>query len=237
MSFDTKKIDEIIVGRVIPHIYAFSTNTIPNYLKVGDTYRTVESRLKEWEHHFPYLNKEYEKEAVLNDTNYFRDYSVHKFLETKKGKIRLQPSDLPNGIYYSNEFFKDTIQKDIDEAFEDINNDFSTHGNEYDFYDLLSKQQVSTTFERNQDFDLRPNQKEVVENFIKAINRKPKKGHKNLLMYAVMRFGKSFTSLCCAREMGAKIVVVVSGKADVEIEWKQTAESHKFFEDYLFVLY
>ena len=52
MSFDTKKIDEIIVGRVIPHIYAFSTNTIPNYLKVGDTYRTVESRLKEWEHQF-----------------------------------------------------------------------------------------------------------------------------------------------------------------------------------------
>ena len=56
MSFDTKKIDEIIVGRVIPHIYAFSTNTIPNYLKVGDTYRTVESRLKEWEHYFPHLN-------------------------------------------------------------------------------------------------------------------------------------------------------------------------------------
>ena len=235
MSFDTKKIDEIIVGRVIPHIYAFSTNTIPNYLKVGDTYRTVDSRLKEWKHHFPHLNKEFEKEAVLNGTNYFRDYSVHKFLETKKGKKRLQPSDLPNGVYYSNEFFKDTIQKDIDEAIEDINNDFSTHGNEYDFYDLLRKQQVSTTFERNQDYNLRPNQKEVVDNFIKAINRKPKKEPKNLLMYAVMRFGKSFTSLCCAKAMNAKIVVVVSGKADVEIEWKQTAESHKFFEEYLFL--
>lgn len=235
MNLDTKKIDEIIVGRVIPHVYAFSTNTIPNYLKVGDTYRTVESRLKEWEHYFPHLNKEYEKEAVLNGANYFRDYSVHKFLETKKGKKRLQPSDLPNGVYYSNEFFKDTIKKDIDEAFEDINNDFNTHGNEYVFYDLLSKQQISTTFERNQDYGLRPNQKEVVDNFIKAINRKPKKEPKNLLMYAVMRFGKSFTSLCCAKAMDAKVVVVVSGKADVEIEWKQTAESHKFFEDYLFV--
>jgi len=30
-------LDEIIIGRVEPHIYAFSTETIPNYLKVGDT--------------------------------------------------------------------------------------------------------------------------------------------------------------------------------------------------------
>lgn len=38
-------------------------------------------------------------------------------------------------------------------------------------------------------------------------------------MYAVMRFGKSFTSLCCAKEMGesgAKLVLVVSAKADVK---------------------
>ena len=35
-------------------------------------------------------------------------------------------------------------------------------------------------------------------------------------MYAVMRFGKSFTSMCCAVEMGAKFVIVVSAKADVK---------------------
>ena len=38
---DTSVLDNIIYGRVDPHIYAFSTNTIPNYLKVGDTYRPV----------------------------------------------------------------------------------------------------------------------------------------------------------------------------------------------------
>ena len=32
-------LDRIIIGRVEPHIYAFTTNTVPNYLKVGDTYR------------------------------------------------------------------------------------------------------------------------------------------------------------------------------------------------------
>ncbi len=30
-------LDNLIVGRVEPHIYAFTTNTVPNYLKVGDT--------------------------------------------------------------------------------------------------------------------------------------------------------------------------------------------------------
>ena len=34
-------------------------------------------------------------------------------------------------------------------------------------------------------------------------------------MYAVMRFGKSFTSMCCAVANNAKLVVVVSAKADV----------------------
>lgn len=37
-------IDNIIIGRVEPYIYAFTTNTIPNYLKIGDTYRSVPIR-------------------------------------------------------------------------------------------------------------------------------------------------------------------------------------------------
>ena len=49
-------IDKIIVGRVEPHIYAFTTNTIPNYLKIGDTYRPVLISLKEWKKYFPDLN-------------------------------------------------------------------------------------------------------------------------------------------------------------------------------------
>lgn len=38
-------LDELIVGRVDPYIYAFKTNTVPNYLKIGDTYRPVSQRL------------------------------------------------------------------------------------------------------------------------------------------------------------------------------------------------
>lgn len=53
----------LIVGRIEPHIYAFSTNTIPNCLKIGDTYRPVSVRLNEWKKHFPDLKEEYKGKA------------------------------------------------------------------------------------------------------------------------------------------------------------------------------
>ena len=59
--------------------------------------------------------------------------------------------------------------------------------------------------------------------------------YRSPLMYAVMRFGKSFTAMCCAVEMKARLVVVVSAKADVKQEWKKTVESHFRFEDYVFL--
>lgn len=52
---DSSVLDKYIVGRVEPHIYAFTTGTVPNYLKVGDTYRPIEQRLNEWRKHFPDL--------------------------------------------------------------------------------------------------------------------------------------------------------------------------------------
>ena len=56
-----------------------------------------------------------------------------------------------------------------------------------------------------------------------------------MLMFAVMRFGKSFTSLCCAKAIGAKVVVVVSGKADVKGEWKKNVEVPGNFVEYDFI--
>ena len=57
---DLSLLDKIIVGRVEPHIYAFTTNTIPNYIKVGDTYRPVSIRLDEWKKYYPELEKKYD---------------------------------------------------------------------------------------------------------------------------------------------------------------------------------
>lgn len=227
---DKTVLDEIIIGRVEPHIYAFTTNTIPNYLKVGDTYRPVSVRLKEWEEHYPNLEKKFESEAKI-DGVYFRDFSVHQFLEMEKHKSRLQLADLPAGIYYSKEFFKEATVGDVEEAITDIRNDYQSKTQKYQFYSVETLRPEETVFPRIETYPMRPNQEKTVNAFKTAIAN----GRKNLLMYAVMRFGKSFTSMCCAVEMGAKLVVVVSAKADVKAEWKKTVESHVKFDGYEFV--
>jgi hypothetical protein len=51
-NIDIDILNDLIIGRVEPRIYAFTTETIPNYLKVGDTYRPIEKRLNEWRKDF-----------------------------------------------------------------------------------------------------------------------------------------------------------------------------------------
>ncbi len=228
---DKSCLDNIIIGRVEPRIYAFTTNTIPNYLKVGDTYRPVSTRLDEWRVHFPELEKQYEGTARINDDVYFRDYAVHQFLETDKQRARLTPTDIPAGVYYSREFFKDANSEDVQAAITDIEKDFSDNAGKYQFYNAENRLAETFTFARTETFTPRPNQEKTIKAFRQAIDS----GRKNLLMYAVMRFGKSFTSMCCAVDMDAKLVVIVSAKADVKMEWKKTVESHVRFADYVFL--
>ena len=64
-NYDTAGIDNIITGYLPHSIYAFETNTHPNYLKVGDTNRRVEVRLNEWRKIYKDLIKKYEAEAML----------------------------------------------------------------------------------------------------------------------------------------------------------------------------
>ena len=229
----TVDIDKLIIGRIDPHIYAFSTNTVPNYLKVGDTYRPVNVRLDEWRTIFPELehNDNWEWAAKTQNGKYFRDFAVHYYLEQIKHFHRLQPNDIPNLPYYSKEFFQNASPKDIDEAILDIERCAQIIENtRYQFYSE-ERLPIETHFERTEDYPLRPNQEDAVEAFKQA----RKNGRRNLLMYAVMRFGKSFTSLYCAAEMKAKVVLIVSAKADVRTEWQKTVESHKHFAKYDFL--
>ncbi len=225
-------LDNIIIGRVEPQIYAFTTETIPNYLKVGDTYRPIEIRLNEWRKYFPNLEKKYGNVAKVDDETFFRDYAVHFFLENELKRRRLKPNALKGIPYYSNEFFENATKEDLQAAIEDIKNGHINNQSKYQYY-RFDESTIPTdfTYRRDEKYPLRPNQQKTVDNFTKAIN----KGRTNLLMYAVMRFGKSFTSMCCALEMGANLVVVVSAKADVKGEWKRTVESHVKFDGYCFL--
>jgi len=231
-QLDIQILEELIIGRVEPHIYAFTTGTIPNYLKVGDTYRPVETRLNEWRKYFPELEKKFQEVAKIDEETFFRDFAVHKYLENDIQKSRLLPDSLESIPYYSNEFFKDTTPKDVDDAIIDIKESHKNNDTKYQLYKFEDSHiPIVHTYNRTETYEPRPNQKETIERFTNALN----KGRNNLLMYAVMRFGKSFTSMCCAVEMNAKIVLIVSAKADVREEWKKTVESHKKFDGFTFL--
>ncbi|QUB56950.1 Eco57I restriction-modification methylase domain-containing protein [Prevotella melaninogenica] len=229
---DSTLIQEIIIGRVEPHIYAFSTGTIPNYLKVGDTYRPVMMRLEEWRRHFPDLEKRYVEKAKVDETTYFRDYAVHQYLETERGRVRLIREELAPPLYFSREFFRGATEEDVEQAISDIRQAYKDKLQRYTYFSFEDGRiPINYVYKRKENYEPRPNQLETIERFKSALE----KGRSNLLMYAVMRFGKSFTSMCCALEMDAKLVVVVSAKADVKTEWKRTVESHVSFVDYVFL--
>lgn len=229
---DLEILDNLIIWRVEPSIYAFTTETIPNYLKIGDTYRPIEKRLNEWRKHFPNLEKKFEDIAKIDEEIFYRDYAIHQYLENKLYKSRLQKDTIKSIPYYSNEFFKNTSSEDIINAIEDIKESYVQNNSKYQYY-RFDESRIPEVhhYRREEKYDPRPNQKETIKKFKNALD----KGRTNLLMYAVMRFGKSFTSMCCAVEMNAHIVVVVSAKADVKNEWKKTVESHVNFDWYNFL--
>ena len=230
-NIDTTLLDGLIVGRVDPHIYAFSTGTIPNYLKVGDTYRPVKVRLDEWRVHYKDLEPLYEHIAKVDNGNIFRDYSVHYFLEHDKNLKRLKEGTFALK-YFSREFFEGATPDDVDEAIADICRCARENNGKYKLYspDFLP---VVYKFERETTpWILRPNQATAVNKFKEAVENKHRS---NLLMYAVMRFGKSFTAMSCAVEINAQFVVVVSAKADVKIEWQKTVEKPANFKGYSFM--
>lgn len=231
---DSSVLDKYIVGRVEPHIYAFTTGTVPNYLKVGDTYRPIEQRLNEWRKHFPDLEQAYSATSKVDEDVYFRDFAIHSYLERDKQLHRLLPTDIAELPYYSNEFFEHASEKDVIDAVEDIRTDFAENKGKYQFYTFDERPTLRTfTYKRGDTlYNLRPNQAATVSLFKKAV----KKGRTNLLMYAVMRFGKTFTALSCAlTDKHYKSILVVSGKADVKNEWKKTVESIKNFENFCFI--
>lgn len=230
LKIDTTLLDGLIVGRVEPHIYAFSTETVPNYLKVGDTARGVRVRLNEWRKIFPNLVQQYEHSAQIDDETIFRDFAVHTFLEQEKGRTRLLPDTFGHLPYYSKEFFEGATTADLEEAISDIYQSAREKNGKYQFYSP-DRLPLELTYKRTESYPPRANQQQVIDNFRNAIAA----GRTNLLLYAVMRFGKSFTAMCCAKEMDAKIVVIVSAKADVKQEWKKTVESHVYFAGYKFL--
>ena len=225
-------INSTIRGRVEPHIYAFRTLDVPFFTKVGDTYRPVDVRLDEWRSKYEKgIEELFRGSALVNSETYFRDYAVHRYLEDEHFH-QLLPSEVKTGVYYSNEFYKDVEKEHIISAIEEIKGDYGNPNSKYSYYNAIERlPEGRAEFKRDADWEPRKNQEEVIKNFIKAFES----GRTNLLMYAVMRFGKTFTSLCCAKAMNAKLIVVVSGKSAVADEWRENVQRPNIFNGYHFV--
>lgn len=170
---DHSILDKYIVGRVEPQIYAFTTGTVPNYLKVGDTYRPIEQRLNEWRKYFPDLKKAYTAISKVDENVYFRDHSIHYFLEHDKRLHRLLPTDIDGLPYYSKEFFEHASDKDVMDAVKDIQLDYAENKGKYQFYTFDERPTAQTFIYKRGDtpFELRPNQQETVSNFTKAVKK------------------------------------------------------------------
>ena len=251
---------DIVHGRVEPRIYAFLTKDVPRFLKVGDTYRPVSIRIQEWIDKGFHIDKNAcsDWDATLMPGVFFRDYEVHNYLtkvaemerisrETLKSLPRSGESKDGERQPYSNEFFRyatddereatdaKCVSGNVGKAIDDIKKFYGgdpQHKLSYQIYDVreVAKGMVASKVEKKP----RDIQQKTIEKFLWATSDGKCKD-KKLLMYAVMRFGKTYTSLCCAKEMKAKLVVVVSAKKDVCSEWKDEVENTKNFEGYEFI--
>lgn len=228
-------LDGIITGYVPHKIYAFSTPQLLGYLKVGETSRSVNVRLAEWKKLISDLKLEKDWLAMLpkdatEQTEFFQDYALHNYFKKKRG---LHPMDYNFAPGNSKEFYPVTI-KDIEMGIDDIANDYlSEPPREYTYLSIEDNSKVEEHWKRNQDFNLREDQQMIVNNIV-AVSKDDSVPH-NYLLFAVMRFGKTFVALEAAKALDAKLTVIVSAKADVKSEWKKNLESHIDFEGYKFL--
>lgn len=236
-AIQLKDVNELFKVKVEHKIYSFYTNTIPDYIKIGDTYRQVAIRLKEWKRVYKQLKPDQIFDANINDEAFFRDLAVHQYLRQDKHKHIVTPEEVDGITAFCTELFRedDVNSEDIKDAITDIKSNYGKADSKYVYYKLQGKEKTDGRAKWTENYAMRPNQKETVNNFLKAVEA----GRNNLLMYAVMRFGKSFTAMQCAKAYAQthdlKVIVITSAKKDVEIEWKNTINSHNDFKDFVFL--
>ena len=249
------------VGMSEPKIYAFSSKEVNDVLKgdcikVGDTNRTVSRRLSEWREKFPDLVRIKSWDAVLSgcgegiDGKIFRDYTIHKLLTHevndeyhKEGKkishveIEEFPDDFKANNRYSKEFFRDCTKDDVDHAIEILKERCKENRSKflYDLKDNTGKgdDAILPSHDKHGGFVDRDIQAETIKEFEKAL----KAGKKKMLMYAVMRFGKTYVACRCAQQMEKnkfqnRFIVIVTAKPGVRNEWTGTVNPNDEFTGY-----
>lgn len=194
-----------------PTIYAYE---LPNdssrkgQLKIGDTNRTAQERIKEQIGAArSAFNIVLEESAMRKDGSSFRDYEIHKYLRNKGFKNT------------DGEWFTCSV-KDVQAAI------------------IAIKKGELNEENRTLDFKMRPEQEKAVNKVIQYFDSYKKENPNSVphfLWNAKMRFGKTFASYQLAKKQGWKKVLVLTFKPAVQSAWKEDLLSHVDFEGWQFI--
>ncbi len=200
---------------ISPIIYAYSDTRFPKCLKIGETSRPINERMKE---HYPTLipgqswKVEYVESAIDVDGAVFRDHDVHRMLENHGIKA------LKDKNNKKTEWYRCSIE-DVKAAI------------------LAVKSNIVNFEKRTQVFKMRPEQERAVKMTRRYYEQELKcsPGHApKFLWNAKMRFGKTFTAYELAKQMGMKRVLILTFKPAVEASWETDLLSHIDFEGWQF---
>lgn len=194
-----------------PVIYAYELvgiDTHKGLLKIGDTRRTSQLRIKEQLQtaNIPYKIV-FEDSAMRSDGSSFRDHEVHRYLR-RKG------FENPEG-----EWFRCTVN-DIRSAMHAVREN------------ILNEENRSFTF------GMRPEQQNAVEKtkrYFQSYKNENKNKTPHFLWNAKMRFGKTFASYQLAKQMNWKKVLVLTFKPAVQSAWEEDLKTHVDFEGWQFI--
>lgn len=246
-----------------PIIYAFITKYAPNAIKIGYTVQGAEQRVKQWQKYYSDAKLIGWWTATQLDNAmhkvFFMDFNVHartrsygySNLKDPANKFdfdefkRLAKEDGIENIHVSSEFFmkykdmkiKDTSselnEKIITDIITEIKNDIKEGKNVGKLYDLETHQETTHhEYGAADTYENTPLQQDAINKAIDAMKR----GCTDLLLSAVMRFGKTH---CCyeiiKESPDIKYVLVTSAKADVRAAWKDDINHEDFLDNFVFI--
>ena len=246
-----------------PIIYAFITKYAPNAIKIGYTVQGAEQRVKQWQKYYSDAKLIGWWTATQLDNAmhkvFFMDFNVHartrsygySNLKDPANKFdfdefkRLAKEDGIENIHVSSEFFmkykdmkiKDTSSelngKIITDIITEIKNDIKEGKNVGKLYDLETHQETTHhEYGAADTYENTPLQQDAINKAIDAMKR----GCTDLLLSAVMRFGKTHCCYEIIKEApDIKYVLVTSAKADVRAAWKDDINHEDFLDNFVFI--
>ena len=166
-----------------------------------------------------------EKGKKINDVHEIH-YSK-EFFKKYKSLLQGQLSD-EDKVELSKELIED-ILIEMKKSIKNGTSDFKLY--KFDSSGKTSSQKADIVWGSPKGYPNTDLQEDCIKKGVEAI----KNGKKNILMAAVMRFGKTHATYEIIKGTGLKKVVVVSAKADVRKAWRDDINHKDFYKDFVFV--